>query len=57
MKEYKIIENLPNKISTEEMLNEHATKGWRVISFQQFQILLERERKIKHEEEQYLLSD
>lgn len=44
-KEYQIIENLPNKVATEEMLNEFALDGWSVVSFQQFQILLEREKK------------
>ncbi len=43
--EYKIIENPPNKKVCEETLNVHAKDGWRVISFGQFQICLERENK------------
>lgn len=55
MNEYKIIENTPNARTTEAILNEMAAEGWRVVSFGEFQICLEREKVVVEEEEQHLL--
>ena len=51
MKEYTIAENPPSSTACADMLNEYAQEGWRVISFGQFQICLERE-KVETNEEQ-----
>ena len=42
MNEYKIIENTPSVTTTEGILNQLAEEGWRVVSFGEFQICLER---------------
>lgn len=55
MNEYKIIENTPNAKATEGILNGYAVEGWRVVSFGEFQICLEREKVVVEQEEQHLL--
>lgn len=55
MKEYTIIENIPNARVCEQELNKLAKDGWAVVSFGQFQICLEREKVIPNDEEQHLL--
>lgn len=45
--EYKIVENKTNIEKTEEMLNALANQGWKVISFTQYQICLERKKDEK----------
>jgi len=43
MIQYKVIENPKSLNVCEDKLNEYAKDGWRVISFGQFQICLERD--------------
>jgi hypothetical protein len=43
--EYKIIDNLPNKSATENLLGDLSIEGWNVKGFTQYQILLERSLK------------
>jgi hypothetical protein len=45
MKEYKIIENIPNLNACEDEMNHWSAQGWRVVSFGQFQILLEKDEE------------
>ena len=41
--EFKIIESYKNTGKTESMLHELSLEGWRVIGFDQYQILMERD--------------
>lgn len=52
MKEYMIMENIPNARVCEQELNRLAESGWTVSSFGQFQILLERDKNEKQGVEQ-----
>ena len=45
MKEYKIIENPPNKEAAEIILNDFAVKGWKVVGFSSYQICMERDKQ------------
>ena len=55
--EYKIIESLKNVLKTQHILNEVSADGWRVVGFDQYQILLEREVKNNEDDKQGLLFD
>ena len=49
---YRVEENTPSATATEQVLNELAEDGWRVIGFSQYQILLKKE--ITNEQAQLL---